>query len=122
MHYAPRWEVEFTDQFECWWETLNVEQQAAIEAAVGALEDRGPGLGRPFAERIAASRFPNMKELIPMGGHLRILFAFDPRRVAILLCGGDKSGRWNEWYRRMVPFADELYEEHLVDLRVTGEI
>jgi hypothetical protein len=57
-----------------------------------------------------------MKELRPLGGDLRILFAFDPKRTAILLIGGDKSGRWNQWYAEMVPLADQLYDEHLADL------
>jgi Phage derived protein Gp49-like (DUF891) len=47
----------------------------------------------------------------------RILFAFDPRRIAILLIGGDRSGQWEEWYRRMIPLADRLYDEHLETLR-----
>lgn len=51
-----------------------------------------------------------------MGGHLRILFCFDPRRRAILLLGGDKMGNWQRWYRRNLPLADELYDRHLRDL------
>jgi hypothetical protein len=62
-----------------------------------------------------------MKELIPMGGAVRILFAFDPRRAAILLIGGDKTNRWSEWYRTMVPVADRLYDEHLLELRAERE-
>jgi hypothetical protein len=62
-----------------------------------------------------------MKELRPMGG-TRILFAFDPRRTAILLIGGDKAGEWNRWYERMVPVAGDLYEEHLAEIaRDTGD-
>jgi len=48
-----------------------------------------------------------------IGGHIRILFAFDPAREAILLVGGDKTGRWNDWYRENIPIADDLYDEHL---------
>jgi hypothetical protein len=62
-----------------------------------------------------------MKELRPRRGHFRILFAFDPRRIAILLIGGDKSGQWEEWYRRMIPHADRLYDEHLATLHQEGE-
>ncbi len=54
-----------------------------------------------------------------MTGHLRILFAFDPRRMAILL-GGDKTGRWNDWYREFIPIADRLYDEHLQTLQDEG--
>ena len=63
-----------------------------------------------------------MKELRPPRGNLRILFAFDPRRMAILLVGGDKTGRWREFYEEVIPEADRLYDEHLVELREEGEI
>jgi hypothetical protein len=62
-----------------------------------------------------------MKELRPgTTANIRILFAFDPRRHAILLIGGDKSGRWNEWYREFIPIADDLYDEHLRTLHDEG--
>jgi hypothetical protein len=63
-----------------------------------------------------------MKELRPLGSNIRILFAFDPRRMAILLIGGDKSGLWNQWYAEMVPIADDLYDEHLDTIRKEGLI
>jgi hypothetical protein len=61
-----------------------------------------------------------MKELRPRGGNLRVLFAFDPRRMAILLIGGDKTNRWETWYRDVIPIADKLYDEHLEILRKEG--
>lgn len=85
------------------------------------MEERGPALGRPIVDGIKSSRHPNMKELIPAGGNLRILFAFDPRRTAILLMGGDKTNRWREWYAETVPVADDLYDGHLEALREEGE-
>lgn len=63
-----------------------------------------------------------MKELRPRGGHMRVLFAFDPRRTALLLLGGDKSGRWHTWYAEAIPQADQLYDEHLEALRREGEL
>jgi hypothetical protein len=63
-----------------------------------------------------------MKELRPLGSNIRVLFAFDPRRTAILLIGGDKTDRWQEWYEEMIPMADRLYEVHLEELRREGEI
>ena len=84
-----------------------------IDAAVEILEERGPSLGRPLVDTITGSRHKNMKELRPPIGNMRILFAFDPRRTAILLIGGDKSGQWSRWYKKMVPVADRLYDEHL---------
>lgn len=114
------WEVEYTDQFEAWWHTLFEQEQEAVTAAVEALEYRGPALGRPFVDILQASRHPNMKELRPRGGHIRVIFAFDPRRTAILLIGGDKTGQWESWYQEMVPIADSLYDEHLAAIRGEG--
>jgi hypothetical protein len=114
------WEVEYTDQFERWWIDLTEEQQERVAAAVEFLGERGPSLGRPFVDGIKSSRHPNMKELIPLGGNLRILFAFDAGRTAILLMGGDKTDRWREWYANSVPLADDLYDEHLEAYRAEG--
>ena len=49
------------------------------------------------------------------GSPYRILYIFDPRRVALLLLGGDKTGddRWNE---KNVPLADQLYDNYLKEL------
>jgi hypothetical protein len=63
-----------------------------------------------------------MKELRPPAGNIRILFAFDPLRVAILLIGGDKTNQWTAWYDRMLPVADALYDEHLETLRREGRL
>lgn len=109
------WEVEYTNEFEAWWETLGEETQEAIDAAVELLEDRGPALGRPLADNVHQSRHPNMKELRP-AQTIRVLFAFDPRRTAILLIGGDKRASWNRWYDQTVPMADALYDEHLAEV------
>lgn len=54
------------------------------------------------------------------GGHLRSLFIFDPRSTAIVLVGGDKSGRWDEWYAEAIPAAEALYDEYLDELRNDG--
>lgn len=112
------WETEYTDQFEAWWASLSAVDQAPIIAGVELLTERGPGLGRPAVDTIAGSRHPNMKEL--RAGTVRVFFAFDPRRTAILLIGGDKRGRWHEFYERMVERADDLYDEHLEELRREG--
>ena len=93
-----------------------------FDAAVEALEERGPTLGRPFVDTLTGSRIPNLKELRPLGTTVRILFVFDPRRVAILLLGGDKEGRWQEFYAEAIPLAERLYEEHLDELRREGAI
>lgn len=116
-------EINYTDEFGEWWNELTVEQQEDIAARVQLLEQNGPALGRPVVDRVTASAFPNMKELrCSSDGALRILFAFDPRREAILLLGGDKTGEWNAWYDWAIPKADELYAQYLRDLRREGII
>ena len=117
------WEVEFTDEFGEWWDCLDLAQQAALAGRVEVLAERGPDLGRSAVDRIAGSRHHNMKELrASEGGALRVLFMFDPRRHAILLIGGDKTGRCNEWYEWAIPAADDLYDRYLEELRGEGLI
>jgi len=116
------WDIEFTNEFDSWWDTLDVDEQERIRSAIEILEEDGPGLGRPLVDSLKGSRHAHMKELRPPGGHLRVLFAFDPRRTAILLLGGDKTGQWSAFYERAIPEADRLYDEHLAELRQEGEI
>ena len=116
------WEIEYTDQWGCWWQQLSEGDQERVRAALEILEQVGPALGRPLVDTLARSRLPNLKELRPRGGYLRVLFAFDARRVAILLLGGDKRGRWSAWYAEAIPAAERLYEEHLAQLREEGEL
>ena len=115
------WEVEYTDEFEAWWQGLSVAQQEALDDRVMLLAEIGPLMKRPLVGEVATSRHNNMKELrVSKAGALRVLFAFDPRRHAILLLGGDKSGQWKQWYRSAVPAADDLYDAHLSELRDEG--
>ena len=116
------WEVEYTNEFEAWWETLDEEDQDAVQEAVERLMTHGPVQGRPWVDTLRSSRHANMKELRPRGGSIRILFAFDPRRTAILLYDGDKTGRWQPWYAEAIPRADRLYDEYLEELRREGLI
>ena len=104
------WEVELTTEFEEWYRSLDQADQERIVAVVQVLRDRGPGLGRPLVDSVKGSAFP-IKEL--RVGTVRILFAFDPRRVAVLLTGGDKQHKWQRWYRTAIPEADRLYTKHL---------
>ena len=76
----------------------------------------GPHWAAPLVDSIANPSIHNLKELRPGSAgrtEVRILFAFDPWRSAILLTGGDKSGDWQSWYRRAIPHAEQLYEEYL---------
>jgi hypothetical protein len=81
---------------------------------VGLLMDHGPNLGFPFSSQVKTSRYPEMRELRAQAGGdpLRMLYAFDPRRTAILLVAGDKTGD-DRWYETNVPVADRLFERHL---------
>jgi hypothetical protein len=108
------WEVEFTDEFEVWWDSLSEEELEEIAAKVDLLEEHGPTLPRPHADRIESSRHSNMKELRGKvkERHMRVLFAFDPCRTALLLLGGDKTDD-PTWYDKFVPIADDLFDQHL---------
>ncbi|HEC11515.1 MAG TPA: hypothetical protein ENI86_18415 [Acidimicrobiales bacterium] len=112
------WEVSGTDEFAQWFGSLSEAEQDPIIAVVELLAEHGPELDRPYADRIKGSKYHNMKELRPrgVGKHFRVLFIFDPRREAILLLGGDKSGQWSSWYATAIPQAERLYEEYLHEL------
>jgi len=115
--------VEYTDEFGAWWEMLADEEQQSVAAVVGILEDEGPRLGYPYCSAISSSRHGHMRELRiqHQGRPLRVLYAFDPRRTAILLLGGDKTGK-GRWYEEFVPLADRLYDVHLAALKREGLI
>jgi len=92
---AVPWRVEYTDEFGAWWDTLGVDEHIRLAASVGLLESRGPNLPFPYSRGVNGSRHGHMRELrVQVGGRpLRVFYAFDARRVAILLIGGDKTGR-----------------------------
>jgi hypothetical protein len=117
------WNVEITDEFSQWWTALVPAVQDKIEVGIGLLELLGPSLGRPHADTLKGSRHENMKELrVQQGGKpYRIFFAFDPRRTAIILLGGCKAGD-KQFYVRMVPLADDLYEAYIKEIRKEGLI
>jgi hypothetical protein len=111
------WGVEGTDEFAEWFGSLDADDQDAVDRSVGLLEASGPTLGRPHVDTVRDSRHANMKELrVQSGGDpLRIFFAFDPRRVGLLLIGGSKKGD-DRFYARMIREADDLYDAHLEHL------
>ena len=116
------WEVEYTNEFEEFWDDLSEGQQEALRARISLLREQGPNLKRPYVGEILTSRHsPRMKELVcNEEGALRVLFLFDPRRTAILLLGGDKTGIWDKWYETAVPEADNLYDTYLEELKREG--
>lgn len=115
------WDVEYTDEFGTWWECLTEAEQESVAATVGLLEIEGPHLPFPYSSGVEGSRHGHMRELrIQHAGRpYRVLYAFDPRRSAILLIGGDKTGN-DRWYEQFVPVADRLYDEHVDSLRNEG--
>lgn len=115
------WEAEYTNEFGEWWEGLTEAEQEDVRASVNLLRRFGPSLGRPHVDSVASSKHGNMKELRIQhrGRPYCVLFIFDPRRIAVLLIGGDKTGK-GRWYKRFVPVADRLYGEHLLALQKEG--
>lgn len=115
------YEVEYTDEFDVWWDGLDADEQESVRAGVEKLMKFGPFLEFPDSSGIHGSRHGRMRELRVQhrGRPYRVLYAFDPRRVAILLIGGDKKGD-DRWYRRFVPIADDLYDQHLRELAREG--
>lgn len=112
---ADRWRVE-VDLVDDWLLSLDQKSYEQVIAALELLAERGPSLGRPLVDSVVGSRHKNMKELRPGSSgrsELRVLFAFDPDRRAIMLVAGDKAGNWQKWYRANIPRADDLFAEHL---------
>ncbi len=117
------WEVEYTNEFEAWWNRLTEDEQESVTAVVGLLERLGPDLPYPRSSGIKGSKHGHMRELRiqHQGRPIRVLYAFDPRRTAILLIGADKTGN-DRWYQEFVPLADRLYDEHVETLKREGLI
>ena len=111
------WNVEYTNEFGHWWDSLTESEQESVDVSVRLLEAMGPQLPFPHSSGVKGSKHGHMRELrIQHAGRpYRVLYAFDPRRAAILLIGGDKTGN-NRWYEVHVPLAERLYEEHLKEL------
>lgn len=115
------WDIEYTDEFEKWWEDLTEGAQIDVDTVVGLLQECGPNLPFPYSSGVSGSRHSHMRELRiqHQGRPIRVLYAFDPHRTAILLLGGDKTGN-NRWYKVNVPIADRLYDEYMEELEEEG--
>ena len=111
------WEVEFSDEFGEWWDNLTAAEQKSVDFTVSLLQAVGPTLKMPHSSGVAMSRHEHMRELRiqHQGRPYRVLYAFDPRRAAMLLIGGGKTGN-NRWYEEYVPLADAIYDRHLREL------
>ena len=109
------WEID-VELIEEWLLGLDDATYDQVVAAMRVLSEEGPTLGRPLVDSVKGSRHHHMKELRPGSAgtsEIRILFAFDPARHAILLIAGDKSGNWRGWYRKHIPVADDRFDAHL---------
>jgi len=111
------WEVEVSDEFAEWYGDLRKDEQLSVASGVGLLERSGARLGRPCVDTLKGSAFSNMKELRVQhrGRPYRIIFAFDPRRRAYLILGGDKTGD-KDWYISAIRRADAIYAQHLKEI------
>jgi hypothetical protein len=115
------WSVKVTEEYAAWFTALikdDLNSATQVAQAVAALREEGPALGRPLVDRIAGSQIHHLKELRPGSAgrsEIRVLFAFDPSRSALLLLGGDKTGNWQRWYQENIPVAERLYREYTTD-------
>ncbi len=109
--------INYSNEFEMWFTNLNEALQDDVLITIGLLEEHGPQLRRPYADTLEGSTLSNLKELRVQhrGEPYRILFAFDPKREALLLIGGNKMGD-KRWYKRMIPLAEGIFERHLATL------
>jgi hypothetical protein len=113
---AVLWSIEVSDEFTGWYVELSDDEVESVNFSVDLLEQSGPTLGRPHVDTLKGSRIPNLKELRVQheGRPLRILFAFDPRRIGYLILGGDKTGN-TDWYVEFIPRAEAIYARHLTE-------
>jgi hypothetical protein len=110
------WEVEFHQDFDPEFDKLPGQVQNELLAHARLLEQFGPQLGRPRVDTLKGSRHANMKELRfdAADGVWRVAFAFDPKRNAVLLTAGDKSGGGEKrFYRQLIAKADGRFDKHL---------
>jgi hypothetical protein len=118
-----KWTVEFHRDFDPEFDPLPDDVQSEVLAHALLLNRFGPLLGRPRVDTFKGSRHANMKELRfdAAGGVWRVAFAFDPKRNAVLLVAGDKSGGGERrFYRQLIAKADESFDEHLSRSRKKG--
>jgi hypothetical protein len=115
-----KWAVDLHDDFVPEYHELHKDVQDELLAQIELLEQFGPQLGRPRADTLNGSRHANMKELRfdAANGVWRFAFAFDPKRQAIILCGGDKSGvSEKRFYQQLIEKADARFNAHLARIK-----
>lgn len=125
MSYTARvaWSIIMHPEVAAWLGSLDSKSLEQVTAAVDRLSEEGPSLRRPLADTLTDTDVKNLKELRPGSSkrsEIRILFAFDLIRQAILLVAGDKADEWNRWYKRMIPIAEQRFAEHVARLQKGG--
>lgn len=122
MYIVPMWEIQRTDEIAEWIKSLDEDAREAILKNLIILQEIGPNLGRPYVDTIKQSRHQNMKELRVQNKMrlYRIFFVFDSDRQALLLIGGNKRGVKN-FYEKMIPLADDLFDKILRSRKVKNE-
>jgi hypothetical protein len=116
----PEWNIEFHDEFHVEFSDLSKSVQDELLALLILLREFGPSLGRPAVDTLNASKHHNLKELRfnADGGVWRVAFAFDPKRHAILLIAGDKSGaNQKQFYKKLIKKADKRFDAHLLGIK-----
>lgn len=113
-----KWNVIFDPDFKLWFYQQEQELQDEVFSVLTLLMEFSPALGRPRVDTLEGSSIKNMKELRIQykGEPWRILFAFDPKRQAILLVGGNKTGN-KRWYKENIPVAEQRYQTYLEQLK-----
>lgn len=112
-----KWNVNYTDEFGEWWQSLQVPVQERLYKVVSLLEIHGPNLNFPYSSDIRGSSIALRELRAQCEGHpYRVLYVFDPLRSAVLLIGGDKTGD-ARWYERMIPIAERIYKDYLDELK-----
>ena len=113
------WDVCQAAVFEDWWGELSEQEQDDVTAIVELLQEMGHHLPFPYSSGVEGSKHSHMRELRIQshGDRLRVFYAFDPSRSAVLLIGGNKTGKDKRFYKTMIPKADALYDEHLDTLQ-----
>ncbi|WP_407542464.1 type II toxin-antitoxin system RelE/ParE family toxin (plasmid) [Deinococcus radiomollis] len=113
------WDVVLLSEVVDWYKALDDQTAELVTAAIDLLAELGPTLGRPLVDTLRGGTLANLKELRPGSAgntELRVLFAFDPRRQAVLLTAGNKGGQWKTWYAVNIPLAEQRYADWLREL------
>lgn len=111
-----RWETVFTDTTSDWLLTEKEDVRESIIAYLNVLEEKGPNLGRPYADTLEGSKYPNLKELRVQhnGEPYRLFYIFNKYREAVILCGASKKGlNEKDFYKKMIKIAEKEYEKEV---------